>query len=380
MNKITDKMNFNKIYHIGESYNALISKFKELNKSCKLSFNKKSNDQLALISGNLAKVYKNGIPINTGIELIEEVTTNKIYKNSLSKVLKAIKEGRTLSEGFKEFENLYPSFFTGIISIGENSGKLYEVLLGLSNYYEKMVFIKKELINACIYPIFIFISLIFLGIALLNNILPSFYEIYNDMNITPPILCTVLYEFSELVRISPFISICFIVSWGIILPIIILKLLWKNIKMKIVSQIKIVKYAYEYMLILLFLIITSSGLNISHGLEYCENAISSNYIKEKINEINRNILNGNALNESLERTGSFSKYTLAIVKIREESGTIVEGFEELSIKLEEDIKNKIQKYLALIQPLLVISMGFLILGFLTFIILPLFDNLKIGIR
>lgn len=345
-----------------------------------LLFNKKSEEQLSLISGNLAQIYKNGIPINTGIELLEDVITNKLYKNSLSKVLNIIKEGRSLSEAFKEFEDLYPSFFTGIISIGENSGKLYEALNGLGNYYDKMIFIKKELINTCIYPIFILISLAILGVTLLYSIIPNFYELYNTMNITPPTICRLLYEFYKHLKNDSTIVLCFIISWGIFLPTIVFKLLWKNIKMKILTNVSIVRCAYEYMLILIFSIIISSGINISYGLEYCEKAITSKFLKETINKINISILNGNTLNESLQRAGVFSKYTLAIVKIREDSGSIEHGFKELSVKLESDIKRKIQKYISSIQPLLIIIMGGFILSLLIFIILPLFKNLKMGIR
>ena len=380
MNKVI-RRNFIKKYSISEAYNKFLNKFKNSNKKRKLLFNKKTSDeQLSLISDNLAEIYKNGIPINTAIELVEDVITNKSYKNSLTKVLTFIKEGRSLSEGFKEFESLYPSFFTGIISIGENSGKLYEVLKGLSSYYDKMIFIKKEVINACIYPMLIFASLLILAISLLNNIVPNFYELYKDMNIMPPTICKFFYEINTIAKINRFITLSFVISWGIILPMIILKCLWKIIKMKILPKINIVRSAYEYMLILLFSIITSSGVNISHGLEYCEQGISSQYIKEKINEINKSILNGHTLNESLQRTGGFSKYTLAIVKIREETGSIEEGFRELSTKLEENLKKKIQIYLTFIKPILVSFTGFLILGFLIFFILPLFDNLKIGIR
>ncbi|NRU52362.1 type II secretion system F family protein [Clostridium beijerinckii] len=88
-----------------------------------------------------------------------------------------------MSQGFSEFKDLYPEFFIGIISIGENTGKLYEVLKGLSVYYDKSLFIKKEIKNACIYPMFIFISMILLSIFLVNEVIPNFFEIYKSMNI-----------------------------------------------------------------------------------------------------------------------------------------------------------------------------------------------------
>lgn len=377
MNRADTNMKFKNIYSASIKNNKLNID----NKMQILSSYKKVNEeQLALISGNLAQLYKDGISINTALELIEEVISNKSYKNSLSKVLSSIKEGKTLSEGFKEFEYLYPSFFTGILSIGENSGKLYEVLKGLNMYYEKVIFIKREFINASIYPIFIFISLIVFGGILLNTVIPSFYDIYDSMDIMPPAICKYLYEINLNLKTNTLIMICFMVSWGLLLPAISLRHILNNIKTHRFTKINIVKCYYEYMMVLLFSIITSSGVNISYALEYCELGINSDYLKEKINEINKNILKGNTLNESLQRTGMFSKYVLAIIKIREESGSIEEGFKELNSNLESKLIKKIQRYLSFIQPLLVVFMGILILAFLIIFILPLFNNLRSGIR
>jgi type IV pilus assembly protein PilC len=78
--------------------------------------NRSNEKQLSLISGSLAQIYIDGIPIITALELVEDVVPNKIYKNSLSRVLFSVKQGNSLSESFAKFSNLYPEFFTGIIS------------------------------------------------------------------------------------------------------------------------------------------------------------------------------------------------------------------------------------------------------------------------
>ena len=42
---------------------------------------KVSEEQLSLIAGNLAHLYKNGIPIVTALELVSDISYNKIYKS-----------------------------------------------------------------------------------------------------------------------------------------------------------------------------------------------------------------------------------------------------------------------------------------------------------
>ena len=145
----------------------------------------------------MAQIYKDGIPITTALELVADILPNKTYKNSLLKVLVFIKQGKSLSEGFAQFKDLYPEFFIGIISIGENTGKLYEVLKGLNVYYDKSLFIKREIKNASAYPLFVFVSMIILIIFLINKVIPSFCEIYKAMNIELPANCKFLYDINS---------------------------------------------------------------------------------------------------------------------------------------------------------------------------------------
>ncbi|BCZ46899.1 pilin secretion/fimbrial assembly system protein, PilC [Clostridium gelidum] len=345
-----------------------------------LQFKSKVNEeQLLLIASNLAQIYKDGIPITTALELVADTLPNKTYRKSMLKVLVLIKQGKSLSEGFSQFKELYPEFFIGIISIGENTGKLYEVLKGLNIYYEKSLFIKKEIKNASAYPIFILVSMIILIIFLVNKVIPSFCEIYKSMNIELPANCKLLYDINSTLKNNPLLTTITMISWGLI-SIILIKCLFKKINIERFTKINIVKSFFEYIMVLLFSIITSTGINISQALEYCENSMSYPYLRKKIKEINISILKGSTLTEALEKSRLFSKYTLAIIKIREESGTIEEGFKELSNSLEYKLFEQIKKYLGFISPTFVVIMAIFIVLFLLGFVLPLFNNLKSGMR
>jgi len=108
--------------------------------------------------------------------------------------------------------------------------------------------------------------------------------------------------------------------------------------------------------------------------------MSFSYLRKKIKEINISILNGRTLTEALDKSEIFSKYTLAIIKIREEGGTIEEGFKELSNNLEYKLFEQIKKYLKFISPIFMVIMAIFITIFFLGFILPLFNNLKSGMR
>lgn len=340
---------------------------------------KVKEEELSLIAGNLAQLYKNGIPIATALELVSEISYNKIYRDSLLQVLTFIKNGKSLSESFSEFKSLYPEFFTGIIAVGENTGKLYSVLKGLNVYYGKCVYIKKEIKNASIYPLFIILSMFILSIFFVNNIIPSFCEIYKAMNIDLPANCRIIYEANNYIKENPLLVSVTIICWFFIL-LVVLNYFSKKISLNMFAKINIVKLFFEYIMVLFFSIIISSGMNISKGLKHCEDSINFAYLQNKIRNINANILRGRTLTEALEVSGVFSKYTLAIIKISEEGGNIEEGFKGLAANLEYSLSECIKKYLRFISPMFVVIMAVFIVVFLVGFVLPLFNNLKNGIR
>lgn len=377
-NNLNNKIN--KKYSLNEEYsevfkNPAFNAFK-----LKKIFRQKVDEkQLAFIAGNLAQIYKAGISIAAALELVIDILPSRVYKNSLSEVLVSIKQGESLSQSFAKFKDLYPEFFVGMISVGENTGKLYQVLKGLSNFYDKLLFIKTEIKNACAYPAFVIMSLIALTIFFVNIVIPNFCEIYKSMNIKLPPSCQFLYDINLNLKNDPFVTSIAIVCW-ILIILIILKGFSKKINIDKFTRIPIVKSFFEYVMILLFSIITSTGINISHALEYCEDSVSFSYLRKKTGEINLSILRGKNLTESLTLSGMFSKYTLAIIKIREESGTIDEGFKELAQDLECKLSRQIKKYLKLINPIFLFIMAGFIVMFLLIFVLPLFNNLQDGIR
>ena len=92
---------------------------------------KASYRDLALIAGNIGKLYDEGISLLNILNLIDELPLKKEYKVMLKEMEGIIKEGGSLSEGFKRGGALIPSFFNSMVDIGERTGKIVYVLMGL---------------------------------------------------------------------------------------------------------------------------------------------------------------------------------------------------------------------------------------------------------
>jgi type IV pilus assembly protein PilC len=84
----------------------------------------------------LSSLLSSGVDMVESVRITKEVLQNVHYKKVLDKAEETIKRGDPLSKVFAENERLYPTFFTEMMSVGEETGKMGEMLLGVAQYYE----------------------------------------------------------------------------------------------------------------------------------------------------------------------------------------------------------------------------------------------------
>lgn len=337
-----------------------------------------NNDSLAIIARNIGSLNSDGIAFLDILELLMEIPLARGYKESIYEIQCDIETGKSFEESLKKHEKLFPEFFISMVSIGESSGHLNEALKGIEEYYSKMSSIKNIVSNALSYPIVLIVAIIALFIFLALFIIPSFIGVYSSMGAEIPKSSLIIYNFVNKFKESPLITITYIISWTIIIPYIFIKYYLKKYVRIPFEKISIIGEGYEYISIALLSTIVKSGINLSLGLDYCAKSFKNINLNKKFERINEMIIDGKTLSEALQEIDGYSKYTIAIVKLGEESGSMDERLLLLSLQLEKKVFGKIDKLLIKIQPTLIIFMAGVVLIFIMIFILPLFGSMMTG--
>ncbi|MGM9978765.1 MAG: type II secretion system F family protein [Clostridium sp.] len=340
---------------------------------------KKSYKSISIICENLSELYKDGIDISMAVTLLEDVPLESSYKNSIKDIGLYVSKGETIQEAFSHHKELYPIFFLGIISLGENSGKIDKVLEALGRYYKKQYEIIKKIKDSLVYPIMILFLLIVLMLALVFIILPIFYDSLNNLGNEIPKRITNIYLFQKYVKEHIFISLTFLCSFTISTFIIFGMLKSKINVFNILIKFKLVREVIEYIFILIITVITESGMSLSYGLDLCESSMEFEIFKNELKRVNKDIFNGKELNESLKECKFISKYSLSMIKLGEDSGSMEERIGILQKGLEKNTYRNIEKSLVFFQPAMLLIMALIITSFIGYFLLPLIDILyKVG--
>lgn len=344
-------------------------------KKIELLYKKVNYNNLSLIAGNLAILYKEGISMIMIVDLLNELPLNRAYKESIKGIRKYILEGKSLEECFRAYDYLYPGFFIGMIAMGEKSGNLFKVLKGLEDYYNVNIFFRNTAKNALSYPILIVTTTIFLFIFILLFVTPNLYEFYITLDAEIPFVCKLSYNLSNYIKKNPLRVFIYIFDFILLLPYFLGKYYLKNICIRLLNKIPLYREVNEFLFVSILGIIIKSGVNLSEGLICAANSFEIRGLRDRFISLNNSILKGESISDSLINTGYYSNYTISIIKLGEEGGSMDERLDSLTSYLEKKLIDKINKKVAIIQPASILIIGGLVISFLMKFIVPLFSSI-----
>jgi type IV pilus assembly protein PilC len=128
---------------------------------------------LARFSRNLSTLVIGGIPIIKALQIVAEIINNTIYREILLETVAKIQAGKTISEGLSGHPE-FPSIVTQMVSVGEQTAQLDDIMGKLANFYEKEVDGQISTLTTLLEPIVMIILGIGVGILVAGILLPIY--------------------------------------------------------------------------------------------------------------------------------------------------------------------------------------------------------------
>jgi general secretion pathway protein F len=94
--------------------------------------------EVSRFARTLGTLMHSGVPILQALDLVKNIVGNQIIVQSLERVHGRVKEGDRLSKPLSEAQ-VFPSLAIQMITVGEETGRLDEMLLRVAENYEKVV-------------------------------------------------------------------------------------------------------------------------------------------------------------------------------------------------------------------------------------------------
>lgn len=122
----------------------------------------------------MSSLLSSGVPIVNALEVTESVVPNHLYKEALLDARNSIQKGETISTVLGRYEKIYPPFITEMTAVGEETGKISEMLLNVALFYEEDVDDKTKNLSTIIEPVLMIIIGLGVAIFALSMLAPTY--------------------------------------------------------------------------------------------------------------------------------------------------------------------------------------------------------------
>lgn len=128
----------------------------------------------ARFARTLASLIKGGVPILEALEIVSKTMGNQHFEDSLTVAREGVRKGKPLHEMLEPYENLYTPLIIQMLQVGEETGKLSEVLERLAEFYEEEVAQVTQNLSSIIEPVLMLVIGAVVGFFAISMIQPIY--------------------------------------------------------------------------------------------------------------------------------------------------------------------------------------------------------------
>lgn len=324
-----------------------------------------TNIELSFFCNQLAMILSSGISSIEGFTMMMEETENEEEKEILESILSSLNEGKNLHESLTETA-LFPLYLLQMVKIGEETGKLDDVFSSLSQHYQREDSIKNSVRHALLYPALMTAMMILVILVLLLKVLPIFNQVFIQLGSEMTGFAGVLVSLGN--QLSKYL-----------LPVIALLLLAVFMAFyfgkRYAYRIPLIKDIYEKIAACRFAsgmaLSLSSGLNPDLCMELVCDLNEDAVFAQKLNKCKAYMTEGEDLSKALISARIFSGLYARMASIGSKSGTMDVVMQQIAENYQEEVDNRINQILAVIEPTLVVMISLIVGVILLSVMFPL---------
>lgn len=336
-----------------------------------------SKSLIPLFTRQLATLISAGVPAARSLESIADQSDDSRLRSLLLTILEDIKSGQTLAGAFTPFPSLFPAIYINIVKAGEESGTLDLSLSTLADFLEEQEKLLEKIKSALTYPLLMMLIATLVVIFLVTFIVPRITTIFNSLGSALPLSTKLL------IAVSSFLG----KSWWLLAIMIIASyyLYGKyystspgreridELKLKIPLIGKLSNSVAMERFSSTMSTLIRSGLTMEKALLISAGTTGNAVISDKILHLRERVIEGASLAATMKQDKIFPPILIQMVSVGEESGNLDFMLKKAAQAFERDYETFLERFLSLIEPVIILVMGGLVAFIVVSVMLPLLN-------
>jgi general secretion pathway protein F len=345
---------------------------------------KLNGKQLTIFTRQLATLVTVS-PLEESLRTIARQTEKDHVRTILLNVHSGVLEGRRLSEAMAREPGSFPALYRGMVSAGESSGSLPQILERVALLLERQGQVRAKVLSALAYPIILAFVAMFVVFALMVFVVPRVVEQFEDIGQQLPLLTRIVIALSE-----------FLAAWwwalaiGFALFVLIsiralrdetLRLRADRTLLRLPLFGRLIRDLHAARMARTLSTMVASRLPLLEGLKLTTQTVHNRALRIASAEIAETVRTGGSLSGALRRANVFPPLLVYLAASGEASGKLDIMLERAADYLEREFDSFTATALALLEPAIIVIMGAVVAVIVLSILLPILqlDTLAGGI-
>jgi type IV pilus assembly protein PilC len=332
---------------------------------------------LQIFSRQFATMIQAGLSVVTSLVILEEQTEDKVLAEVTRQVRMDVEGGALLSEALARHPKVFSRLYVAMVEAGEAAGILDTVLDRVALQIEKEAAIRRRVKGAMIYPSLVFGFAVCVLIGMLLFLIPTFSQLFAQLNGQLPFLTRVVVAMSDAMRHR----------WYIVFPLLAGipfafrswkqtesgRDAWDRIKLQIPLRIgdtvlKITMARFTRTLSSL----VAAGVDIIKALDITAQAAGNVVISDALTEVRLRVHEGVPIAQPIAENPIFPPMIGQMVKVGEETGELDTMLTKIADFYEEEVDVAISSLTSIIEPVMIIGVGAIVGVIILSMYLPIF--------
>ena len=332
---------------------------------------------LAIFTRQVAMLLRAGSGLVPALTGLKKQMKKPAQAELLQKLVDDLEEGSTLTEALQKHPRTFDSVYCAVIAAGEASGNLTEMFERLAVMVGKRRVLRNKVIGALAYPSLLICMSVNILATMLFFVIPRFTDMFDQLGVDPPGSTKMLMATSSL----------FINHWPLLCAscvAIVLGIIWvlasdrgrqwlADMQLVVPGLGRLRGALIQAQIFRTVGMLLESGVSILESIALIRNSTRNRRFQRLFRDVEETVTRGGDLAPTFEKSGLIQPYICQAIQTGEQSGSMGGALTYSADLLDETNTELIDTTMKLIEPIILIGLGFMVGGVAISLFLPLFD-------
>ena len=332
---------------------------------------------LVLFTRQMAMMLRAGSSIVPAVAAISRQMKIPEHAQILDQIVADLEEGVSLTEAMRKHPKTFDAVYCAVVAAGEASASLPKMFERLATDVSKRRVLRNKILGALAYPVLLILMSGHIILALLFFVVPRFHDMFVQLGVEAPVTTKALLATGD------FLAAHWVLVFGGLLATIALSVVallsdagrqWAaNVQTRIPIVGPLRSRLIQAQVFRTMGTLLESRVGVLEALDLVRDSTRNDQFQALFDDIEQGVTSGGTLSSACEASNMVEPYLCQAIQTGEASGSIGEAMLYSSDILDETNTELLTTVMKLLEPVILIAMGFVVGGVAISLFLPLFD-------